>query len=69
MTLSIRKWDCKSCGATNLDKDENAAKNIEYFGLTKLLGEEHSLKSVESSSFRVLDEAEISSSGSYHLNL
>ena len=33
LPLEIRKWDCKNCGTTNIDRDVNAAKNIRDEGL------------------------------------
>ena len=33
LPLEIRKWDCKNCGTTNIDRDLNAAKNIRDEGL------------------------------------
>ena len=33
MPLNIRNWDCPSCGATDIDRDINASKNILAAGL------------------------------------
>ena len=33
LPLDIRFWDCQHCGATNIDRDINAAKNIRDEGL------------------------------------
>ena len=33
MPLNIRSWDCPSCGATDIDRDINASKNILAAGL------------------------------------
>ena len=34
LTLSDREWKCANCGAIH-DRDENAAKNIKQYSLTK----------------------------------
>ncbi|WP_119298791.1 RNA-guided endonuclease InsQ/TnpB family protein [Vibrio cholerae] len=36
MPLSIRKWDCPSCGTTDIDRDLNAALNIRDKGILEL---------------------------------
>ena len=36
MPLSVRKWDCPSCGATEIDRDLNAALNIRDKGIAEL---------------------------------
>ncbi|MGV2838959.1 RNA-guided endonuclease InsQ/TnpB family protein [Vibrio cyclitrophicus] len=36
MPLSVRKWDCPSCGTTDIDRDLNAALNIHDKGLLEL---------------------------------
>ena len=36
MPLSVRKWDCPSCGTTNIDRDLNAALNIRDKGILEL---------------------------------
>ncbi|MEZ8377103.1 RNA-guided endonuclease InsQ/TnpB family protein [Vibrio cyclitrophicus] len=36
MPLSVRKWDCPSCGTTDIDRDLNAALNIRDKGLLEL---------------------------------
>jgi len=36
MSLSVRKWDCPSCGATDIDRDLNAALNIRDKGILEL---------------------------------
>lgn len=33
MPLNIRRWDCPNCGATDIDRDINASKNILAAGL------------------------------------
>lgn len=48
MTLDVRKWQCKNCGARH-DRDINAAKNILAEGIRVLQGTEgHSGTTVES---------------------
>ena len=37
MPLNIRRWDCPSCGAKDLDRDLNASKNILAAGLAVLV--------------------------------
>jgi len=36
MPLSVRKWDCPSCGVTDIDRDLNAALNIRDKGILEL---------------------------------
>ena len=36
MPLSVRKWDCPSCGTTDIDRDVNAALNIRDKGILEL---------------------------------
>ncbi len=36
MPLSVRKWDCLSCGTTDIDRDLNAALNLRYKGILEL---------------------------------
>jgi len=36
MSLSIRTWDCPSCGIKGIDRDINAALNIKQQGIVKL---------------------------------
>jgi putative transposase len=36
MDLSVRKWDCPSCGTTDIDRDLNAALNIRDKGILEL---------------------------------
>lgn len=36
MPLSVRKWDCPSCGTVGIDRDVNAALNILEQGILKL---------------------------------
>ena len=36
MPLSVRKWDCPSCGTTDIDRDLNAAINIRDKGILEL---------------------------------
>ncbi len=36
MPLSVRKWDCPSCGTTDIDRDLNAALNIRDKGIIEL---------------------------------
>ncbi|AVJ56234.1 transposase [Idiomarina sp. OT37-5b] len=36
MPLSVRKWDCLSCGTTDIDRDLNAALNIRDKGILEL---------------------------------
>ena len=36
MPLSVRKWDCPSCGTTDIDRDLNAALNIRDKGILEL---------------------------------
>ena len=36
MPLSVRKWDCPSCGAMDIDRDLNAALNIRDKGILEL---------------------------------
>jgi putative transposase len=36
MPLSVRKWDCPSCGTTDIDRDLNAALNIRDRGILEL---------------------------------
>jgi len=36
MPLSVRKWDCPSCGTTDIDRDLNAALNIRDKGILGL---------------------------------
>ena len=36
MPLSVRKWDCHNCGATDIDRDLNAALNIRDKGILEL---------------------------------
>jgi putative transposase len=36
MLLSVRKWDCPSCGTTDIDRDLNAALNIRDKGILEL---------------------------------
>jgi len=36
MPLSVRQWDCPSCGATEIDRDLNAALNIRDKGILEL---------------------------------
>ena len=36
MPLSVRKWDCPSCGTTDIDRDLNAALNIHDKGILEL---------------------------------
>jgi len=36
MPLSVRKWDCPSCGAKDIDRDLNAALNIRDKGIQEL---------------------------------
>ena len=36
MSLSVRKWDCPSCGTTDIDRDLNAALNIRDKGILEL---------------------------------
>lgn len=36
MRLSVRKWDCPSCGTTDIDRDLNAALNIRDKGILEL---------------------------------
>jgi putative transposase len=36
MPLSVRKWDCPSCGTTDIDRDLNAALNILDKGIVEL---------------------------------
>ena len=36
MPLSVRKWDCPSCGTTGIDRDLNAALNIRDKGILEL---------------------------------
>lgn len=33
MPLSVRKWDCLSCGTTDIDRDFNAALNLRDKGI------------------------------------
>ena len=39
MPLSVRKWDCPSCGISGIDRDINAALNIRDQGIIKLRAE------------------------------
>ncbi|MGR5465361.1 RNA-guided endonuclease TnpB family protein [Photobacterium damselae] len=36
MSLSVRKWDCPSCGTTDIDRDLNAALNLRDKGILEL---------------------------------
>ena len=36
ISLSVRKWDCPSCGTTDIDRDLNAALNIRDKGILEL---------------------------------
>ncbi|WP_413282458.1 RNA-guided endonuclease InsQ/TnpB family protein [Vibrio sp. MA40-2] len=36
MPLSVRKWDCPSCGITDIDRDLNVALNIRDKGILEL---------------------------------
>ncbi|ARR51663.1 transposase [Photobacterium damselae subsp. damselae] len=36
MPLSVRKWDCPSCGTTDIDRDLNAALNLRDKGILEL---------------------------------
>jgi putative transposase len=36
MPLSVRKWDCPSCGAADIDRDLNAALNVRDKGVLEL---------------------------------
>jgi putative transposase len=36
MPLSVRKWDCPSCGTKDIDRDLNAALNIRDKGILEL---------------------------------
>ena len=36
MPLSVRTWDCPSCGTTDIDRDLNAAFNIRDKGILEL---------------------------------
>lgn len=36
MPLSVRKWDCPSCGTTDIDRDFNAALNLRDKGILEL---------------------------------
>ncbi|CCW30678.1 hypothetical protein XNC3_2150021 [Xenorhabdus nematophila F1] len=36
MPLSVRQWDCPSCGTTDIDRDLNAALNIRDKGILEL---------------------------------
>lgn len=36
MPLSVRMWDCPSCGTTDIDRDLNAALNIRDKGILEL---------------------------------
>jgi putative transposase len=36
MPLSVRKWDCPSCGTTDINRDLNAALNIRDKGILEL---------------------------------
>lgn len=36
MPLSVRRWDCPSCGTKDIDRDLNAALNIRYRGILEL---------------------------------
>ncbi|HFQ5220025.1 TPA: zinc ribbon domain-containing protein [Vibrio vulnificus] len=36
MPLSVRNWDCPSCGTTDIDCDLNAALNIRDKGILEL---------------------------------
>jgi putative transposase len=42
MPLSVRKWDCPSCGITDIDRDLNAALNIRDKGILELKSPGHS---------------------------
>lgn len=36
MSLSVCKWDCLSCGTTDIDRDLNVALNIHDKGILEL---------------------------------
>jgi putative transposase len=38
MPLSVRTWDCPSCGTRGICRDTNAARNIRDIGLADALG-------------------------------
>jgi len=39
LPLSVRKWDCPSCGTKDIDRDVNASANIRWQGIIKLRAE------------------------------
>lgn len=54
MSLSVRKWDCPSCGRTDVDRDLNAALNIRDKGILELKAAGRSLLLMEAAQVSIL---------------